>query len=77
MELEGRITDSVVKEMNVLMQIREEREEERFRRLDETIRTYQKNRQLVAAAKEPIVNKAVRIVAFLYILICYPPTAFL
>ena len=56
-ELEGRITDSVVKEMNVLMQIREEREEERFRRLDETIRTYQKNRQLVAAAKEPIVNK--------------------
>ncbi len=57
MELEGRITDSVVKEMNVLMQIREEREEERFRRLDETIRTYQKNRQLVAAAKEPIVNK--------------------
>lgn len=52
-ELECRITDSVSKEMNLLLQVREEREEERFRRLDETIRTYQKNRQLVAAAKEP------------------------
>lgn len=52
-ELECRITDSVAKEMNLLLQVREEREEERFRRLDETIRAYQKNRQLVAAAKEP------------------------
>lgn len=52
-ELECRITDSVTKEMNLLMQVREEKEEERFRRLDETIRSYQKNRQLVAAAKEP------------------------
>lgn len=52
-ELEGRITDSLVKEVNLLLQVREERQEERFRRLDETIRAYQKNRQLVAAAKEP------------------------
>ena len=52
-ELEGRITDSLVKEVNLLMQVREEREEERFRRLDETIRAYQKNRQMVAATKEP------------------------
>ena len=51
-ELEGRITDSLVKEVNLLLQVREERQEERFRRLDETIRAYQKNRQLVAAAKE-------------------------
>lgn len=56
-ELECRITDSVAKEMNLLLQMREEREEERFRRLDETIRAYQKNRQLVAAAKEPESNK--------------------
>lgn len=56
-ELECRITDSVAKEMNLLMQMREEKEEERFRRLDETIRTYQKNRQLVAAAKEPELKK--------------------
>ncbi len=52
-ELECRITDSVAKEMNLLFQMREEREEERYRRLDETIRVYQKNRQLVAAAQEP------------------------
>ena len=56
-ELECRITDSVTKEMNLLMQVREEKEEERFRRLDETIRSYQKNRQLVAAAKEPDVKR--------------------
>lgn len=59
-ELECRITDSVSKEVNVLLQVREEREEERFRRLDETIRTYQKNRQLVAAAKEPEMKKKKR-----------------
>jgi len=56
-ELECRITDSVTREMNLLMQVREEKEEERFRRLDETIRSYQKNRQLVAAAKEPDVKR--------------------
>jgi hypothetical protein len=52
-ELEMRITDSMVKEVEVLMERKEEREEERFRQLDETIRAYQKNRQLVASAKEP------------------------
>lgn len=52
-ELEGRITDSLSKEINLLLAAREEREEERFRRLDETIRAYQKNRQLAAATKEP------------------------
>ena len=51
-ELEGRITDTLRKEMNMLMQLREEREEERYRRLDETIRAHQKKRQLVAATKE-------------------------
>lgn len=51
-ELENRISDTVVKEMELLMQIREEREEERYRNLDETIRMYQKKRQMVAAARE-------------------------
>ena len=51
-ELENRISDTVVKEMELLMQIREEKEEERYRNLDETIRLYQKNRQMVAATKE-------------------------
>lgn len=52
-ELEERITDSMVKEMDVLLQIREEREEERYRKLDAAIRSHQKKRSLVAATKEP------------------------
>lgn len=51
-ELENRISDTVVREMELLMQIREEREEERYRHLDETIRMYQKKRQMVAATSE-------------------------
>lgn len=52
-ELENRISDTVLKGMDMLMQIREEKEEERFRRLDETIRVHQKKGKMVAAAKEP------------------------
>ena len=44
-----RVTDSVVKEMDYLLRIREDREEERFKKLDETIRGVQKSRQEVAA----------------------------
>ena len=51
-ELENRISDSVIHGMDVLMQLKEEKEE-RFRRLDETIRLHQKNGTLVAAAREP------------------------
>ena len=47
------ISDSVIHGMDVLMQLKEEKEEERFRRLDETIRLHQKNGTLVAAAREP------------------------
>ena len=56
-ELENRISDTVVKEMELLMQIREEKEEERYRKLDETIRLYQKNRQMVAATREKGLRK--------------------
>ncbi len=34
---------TVIKEMDYLLRIKEEREEERFIKLDETIRTYQQN----------------------------------
>ena len=44
-----KVTDSVVKEMDYLLRIREDREEERFKKLDETIRGVQKSRQEVAA----------------------------
>ena len=46
-ELENRIADSVLKEMEILMKIQEKREEERYRNLDETIRSFQYNRQMV------------------------------
>ena len=51
-ELENRISDSVLQGMDMRIQMREEKEEERFRRLDETIRLHQKNGNLVAAARE-------------------------
>ena len=51
-ELENRIADSVLKVMEILMKIQEKREEERYRNLDETIRSFQHNRQMVAATRE-------------------------
>ena len=45
-------TDSGLKEMEILMKIQEKREEERYRNLDETIRSFQHNRQMVAATRE-------------------------
>lgn len=51
-ELEDRISDSVLKGMDMLMQLREEKEEARYRQLDESIRAHQKKHKLVAAAKE-------------------------
>ena len=52
-ELENRISDTVLKGMDVLLQIREEKEEERYRKLDESIRFHQKKGKMVAAAREP------------------------
>lgn len=51
-ELEGHITGGVVREMDLLMRVREEREEERYRRLDEVIRSHQKRKPYVAATEE-------------------------
>lgn len=51
-ELEERISDTVTKEMDLLLQIWDERQEERYRKLDENIRLHQKSRKLVAATKE-------------------------
>ncbi len=56
-ELERRMTDSFAKEVGQMIRLQEEREEERFRKLDETIRTYQKNRQMVAVTREPLTEK--------------------
>ena len=51
------VSDSVIKEMDYLIRIKEEREEERFKKLDETIRTFQRSRQEIAAAEIKIKNK--------------------
>lgn len=51
-ELENQITGGVVREMDLLMRLQEEREEERYRRLDETIRAHQKKKLYVAATTE-------------------------
>lgn len=46
------ISESVIKEMDYLLRLKEEREEERYKRLDETIRDYQKSRAEIAVVKE-------------------------
>ena len=49
--LEKHIEVTFSREMDYLVHMQEQREEERYRRLDESIRQHQ-NRQMVAAAKE-------------------------
>lgn len=51
-ELQKRIEESFAKETDYLLHMQEQREEERFRKLDEAIRSHQKNSRYVAAAKE-------------------------
>ena len=51
-ELQKRIEESIAKETDYLLHMQEQREEERFRKLDEANRTHQKNSRYVAAAKE-------------------------
>lgn len=50
--LQKRIEESFAKETDYLLHRQEQREEERFRKLDEAIRSHQKNSRYVAAAKE-------------------------
>jgi len=54
------VTDRVMREVEYLMRVSDEKEEERFRQLDETIRAYQKNgkgRAEAAATKVPFFKK--------------------
>lgn len=44
-EIGTQVSDQVIKEMDYLLRMKEERENERFRRLDETIRSSQKARK--------------------------------
>jgi DNA-binding transcriptional MerR regulator len=51
-EISGNVTDGVIKEMNYLMRLQEEKEEERYKKFDATLRDYQKSRLLTAATVE-------------------------
>lgn len=50
-EVGEQVSGRVVKEMDYLLRMREEREEKRFQNLDSTIRQYQRAKREVAAAK--------------------------
>lgn len=49
--ISSRVSDDVRKEIDFLVRSREEEDEARFKKLDETIRTFQKARQEAAIAK--------------------------
>lgn len=51
-EISSSVTNAVISEMNYLMRLQEEKEEERFRRFDATLRDYQRSRMHAAAAFE-------------------------
>lgn len=49
-EIGLNVTGGVIREMNYLMKIKEEKEEERFKKFDLTLREYQKSRMMTASA---------------------------
>ena len=60
-EMGGEISEKVLREMNDLMRDREDREEERYRRLDETIRACQRvQKQKSEAAATRISMKGIK-----------------
>jgi DNA-binding transcriptional MerR regulator len=51
-EVGGRVSDSVLKEMDYLMKVQDERDEERYKKLDALMRNHQKSRKEIAATEE-------------------------
>ena len=58
-QVSSQVSEKVLKEMNYQLRIREEREEERYKRLDEVLRTMQKGRKL--QAEMPDQSRAVHV----------------
>ncbi|MFT4105605.1 MAG: helix-turn-helix domain-containing protein [Lacrimispora sp.] len=59
-DVSNLVNEKVIKEMEYLMNIKEEKEEERYKQLDELLRTYQKDnkgRAEAAASKIPFFNR--------------------
>lgn len=55
--IEEQIAGKVIKEMDYMFRVREEKDEERFRNLDEAIRKKQKGRKEAAAGRAPAYGK--------------------
>lgn len=51
-EVSSMVSDSVIKEMDYLLRLKEEHEEERYKKFDEVLRNYQKSNKEAAAAEE-------------------------
>lgn len=51
-EISINVTDNVIKEMSYLIRLKEEKEEERFKKFDATLREYQKGKLMAAATLE-------------------------
>ncbi len=51
-EVSGRVSDNVLKEMDYLMKVQDERDEERYKKLDELMRNHQKSRKEIAVTEE-------------------------
>lgn len=51
-DISANVTDGVIKEMSFLMRVKEEKEEERFKKFDATLRDYQKTRMMTASSLE-------------------------
>lgn len=49
-ELGSNLSEGVIREMRYLMRLQEEKEEERFKRFDSTLRDYQRSRMMTAAS---------------------------
>lgn len=50
--LSESVSETVIKQMDYLLRLKEEREEDRYKKLDETIREFQKMRQETATTKK-------------------------
>ena len=59
-EVNEEVSNSIIKEMDYLLRIKEEREEERFKKFDRTIREVQNAREEAAVSKVSRRRKKVR-----------------
>lgn len=51
-EVSDTVSDNVIKEIDYMMRLQNEREEERFKKFDEVLRSYQNGRKQLAATRE-------------------------